>query len=267
MFNEQSKKKINDLEREIRTLRDLQQRQSQPRIAIPSGALAIGRRLPWVCYKLTWTYIDSGTGYGLYWLPEVTGVTGQTYWGSEKDVSIHASEENGGNGAYAWPKFDFVGHGTWLAIVNVQYKPLGVNTTSSGVVDCHTFFTHLAFYDQVPEFAYLMGQDFYTITQLSRSGADAINIEHQALISVDRRSAYNLPTPDSPFELWISFHVGYTFYRLPTPATLVTASNDIAPFSARITFIKLDSETMRRNRLLLPGDGVEIVDPPPDPDP
>lgn len=265
MFNEAAKKKINDLERELRTLRDLQQRQSQPRIAIPSGALAIGRRLPWVAYKLTWTYINSTYGYGLSWLPEVTGTTGPTYWGSEIDACVHASEDSG---FYTWPKFDIVGIGTWLVITKIMFNNEGSGNGSA--VSSFTYWGQLQFLDTETQFSYPLGQDFsleLEFTSVHNGGAGlnkANTLEFQTLIQVGRKPN-GAPSPDIPMSLWMSFILQFSHRRLPN--TLVEASFEKPLLNASVLFIRLDPEDLRRVRMLLPGDGVEEVDPPPDPEP
>lgn len=259
MFTESQSKKVNDVERELRTLRDLVRQQSQPRIAVPAGAMAIGKRLPWVAYTLQWSYINSTYGYGLSWSPE-TEISGPTYWGSEIDCGIHASEDNGTG---SWPKFDIVGVGTWLAIAKVRFENEGSGNGSA--VSAHTYWGQLAFTDTETQFSYPLGQNFsleleFTSVHSGGAGLNKVStMEFEALIQVDRKGN-GAPTPDIPMSLWISFLLQYSHRSFPN--TLVSATYEKPLLDASVLFIRLDPEPLRRVRMVMPGEGELVPEEP-----
>lgn len=258
-FNKDAESRIADLEKTVDNLN----RRLSARSYGNQGATPIGFRMPWVSFKLDWTYTSSTYGYEMFWLPENIGVTGETYWGSETDCCIHASEDDG---FHPWPKFEIVGRGTWLSIFTVEF-PIQLYGSTTKVME-NNYRCQFGFLDTTPDIIYMPGTQtqyaslsFPTVWTVGSSPAHTLQFH-----TVFTASGNITPANPRFFQLYF---LHYFFAREEGSSSILYADYQRELFTAGITFIRMDPEPKRKTRFLMPGDGeVEVTpDPEPEPDP
>ena len=242
-FASNPERRLLDLERKVQSLESAQAGRNYG----SRGSNPIGWRVPWVRHSLVAD--DTGSNQTLFLEPSTAS---NGWFGSEVDTLIHRMPENGSNGQRG---FQIVGRGTWLMYVWVNFS---YSLLTEGSARLYLHYGHLW-----PSYSASF------ITPLGRAEQQDHTLLHVGFLDTgilfSKTMQFCWPfnvqgnvTPAAPQELYLRFLSPERNVR-SSGLTLGTK----LPTDAVVMFVRLDSEAKRDVEILLAGDGVEEIEPPP----